>query len=222
MAPDFAEMRRRRVVLADDGAGMPVERMADLRYRDGDQPLLLDVYRPSSAQAAVPAVVFVHGDSSQDPEALRDAKDWGQYVSWGELTASRGLAAVTFTHRSAHGGRRMTDVRDDIDAALRYVRVQHDRLGIDASRIALVGVSFGVPYAVSRAFGSTAYVKCAVALYGPLDLRGALFAAADDVLAEFSPLEQLRSGRDVPPLLIVKAGKDEHHLRDPSSRTAPF
>src|SRR3954454_9854778 len=73
----------------------------DIAYKTveaGD--LKMDVYYPANFQDArlLPAVLFVHGDGPD--EMLKDAKDWGQYISWGQLIAASGLIVVTFNHRS--------------------------------------------------------------------------------------------------------------------------
>jgi hypothetical protein len=75
-----------------------------------------------------PSAVLIHGDLAE-PELVRDFKDWGQYRSWGELTASTGITAVTVNHRSAHRGTRMRDVTVDIEAALDYIDSVGEELG---------------------------------------------------------------------------------------------
>src|SRR2546421_5466561 len=63
----------------------------DITYKTVDgQELRLDVYYPEEydGDRRLPAVLFVHGDGP--PELLQDAKEWGQYVSWGQLVAGGG------------------------------------------------------------------------------------------------------------------------------------
>ncbi len=92
--------------------------------------LRLDVYRPRTATEPVPAVLFVHGRTSAE-----SPKDWGQYVGWGQLAAASGLAGVTFNHYGEPA---------DIVAAIRYVRANASRLGIDAKRLCVASFSAGV------------------------------------------------------------------------------
>jgi len=74
----------------------------------------MDVYRPGApSDKAVPAVILVHGDGP--PEWLKDIKDWGQYVSWGELLAASGFVAITFNHRSTEGWTRIADSASDVE-----------------------------------------------------------------------------------------------------------
>ena len=102
--------------------------------------------------------MFIHGDGP--PDVIRDIKDWGQYVSWGELLASTGIAAVTFNHRSSRGGTRMHDVASDIDAALDYVASNAEEWNLDASRLGLWSCSMGVPFALRAAFDRSSSPAC--------------------------------------------------------------
>jgi acetyl esterase/lipase len=199
-----------RVLYTAPHAG-PFSLVRDLVYRvGGDGELSLDLYRPTEVTAPLPIVVFVHGDGPA--EIIRDIKDWGQYVSWGELTASTGFAAVTFNHRSSQRRTRMHDVASDIDAALEYVTSRAEEWGLDASRMGLWSCSMGVPFATRAAFEHSSSLRCLVALYGPMDLtRDSRTdeSVAEEALQEFSALHHLRSGRDLPPLLLARAGRDD-------------
>ncbi len=152
----------------------------NLVYKPG---LRMDVYRPRNATGRLPAVLFVHGTTS-----TASPKDWGQYVGWGQLAAASGLAGVTFNHQE--------DVAD-IAAAIRYVRANGARLGIDGRRLCVAGYSAGVHPAVLTALdGSVGRLRCAVAYYGYLDAE----------LPQVSPAAHLR-GSSLP-VLVAKAGKD--------------
>jgi acetyl esterase/lipase len=152
----------------------------NLVYRSG---LKLDVYRPRNASGRLPAVLFAHGRTGET-----SPKDWGQYVGWGQLAAASGLAGVTFNHH---------DNSADVAAAIRYVRANGPRLGIDGSRICVAGFSAGVHAALLTALRETAgKLRCAVAYYGPLDVE----------LEQLSPRAYLRAGSS--PVLVAKAGRD--------------
>lgn len=191
-----------------------IERTRDLVYRAADPAAKFDVYRPVDAQQPA-VVVFVHGDTA-DPQRLKDVKDWGQFISWGELCAASGLAAITFNHRSSHRRTRMRDVTDDIEAMLDHVATSGESLGLDASRVGLFSISMGVPNGICVAFVRQPRLRCAVAFYGPLDLskleeEG---APARNSLKEFSPLHQLKSGHELPPLFVARAGRDHPALNE--------
>lgn len=153
----------------------------------------LDVYRPRAADIALPAVLFVHGSS-------RDAspKDGGLFVGWGQLAAASGVAGVTFNHNG---------VQEDIEGAIRYVRRNGGRLGIDGDRLCLASFSAGVTPAMLVALKSTAgELRCAVGYYGFLD---AYYAQA-------SPRAQLTATSL--PILIAKAGIDAQGLNSSIDR----
>lgn len=203
-------MREERIVCTAP-ASETFSRVGDVAYRliDGDA-LKLDVYRPARAPAPLPTVVLIHGDGS--PDVIRDIKDWGQYISWGELLASTGIAAVTFNHRSSHRGTRPYDVASDIDAALNYIASNSEEWNLDPSRLGLWACSLGVPFAMRVAFNGSPSLRCLAALYGPMEVMPSpdvTESDAEDTRREFSPLHRLRSGSELPPLLIARAGRDQ-------------
>ena len=152
----------------------------NLVYKPG---LRMDVYRPRNATRPLPAVLFVHGSTGAD-----SPKDWGQYVGWGQLAAASGLAGVTFNH--------LEDL-SDISAAIRFVRKNGARLGIDGTRLCVAGYSSGAHPALLTALdGSVGRLRCAVAYYG--------FLTAG--LPQLSPTTYLRATSI--PVLVTKAGHD--------------
>jgi len=153
----------------------------------------MDVYRPRAADGALPAVLFVHGSA-------RDAspKDGGLFVGWGQLAAASGVAGVTFNHNG---------LQEDIERAIRYVRRNGPRLGIDGDRLCLASYSAGVTPAILVALKQSAgKLRCAVAYYGFLD---AYYEQA-------SPRAQLTATSL--PILVAKAGIDAQGLNSSIDR----
>jgi len=143
----------------------------------------MDVYRPRAAGGTLPAVLFVHGTSRDE-----SPKDGGLFVGWGQLAAATGVAGVTFNHNG---------VQEDTERAIRYIRRNGPRLGIDGDRLCLASFSAGVTPAMLVALkGSAGKLRCAVAYYGPLDAY----------YEQSSPLAQLK--RTSLPVLVAKAGRD--------------
>jgi acetyl esterase/lipase len=222
--PDMQEMLAKRVVYTLPGMEQ-AQVQRDLTYKTvGDLALKLDVYQPSTVPAGTlrPAVVLIHGDA--DPAMLRDAKEWGQYVSYGQLLAVLGLVAVTFNHRSTVGLTQMADVAGDIDDLLTYVRGHAAEWQIDPDQLGLWVFSAGVPYGMRAAIlDHQRSVRCCAAYYGPLDLRPLRAhvpaVVTEEALREFSPLYHLEQATEpLPPLLVVRCGGDRPWLNESIAR----
>jgi dienelactone hydrolase len=202
-------------------AGMDdVDVRTDLAYKTtGDNELLFDVYRPASG-GRPPVVVFVHGDGP--PEVLADAKEWGQYTSWGRLVAASGLAGVTFNHRSTLGATELHAAAADVDDLVSEVRKRSDELGLDPDRICIWTCSAGGPIGMRTALAGHGFVRCAVCFYAMLDLRHLRDqipdTVSDDVLEDFSPICHLREGAEAPPMLVARAGRDRPAFNDAIDR----
>jgi len=158
----------------------------------GGRELAMDLYRPAGREegARLPAVLLVHGEAP--PELLRGVLGWGQYQGWGRLLAGEGLAGVAFEH-SAVAEAGFEAVVDQVGAALAAVRDRAGQLGLDPGRLAVAGFSAGVPLSGAvLAAGRVDGVRCAALCYGPP--------------GDLEPRPEL------PPLLVVRAGKDDPDL----------
>jgi dipeptidyl aminopeptidase/acylaminoacyl peptidase len=184
----------------------------DLTYKTvGSVELKLDVYYPPDFQEGSqrPAVIFIHGEGP--PDILKNAKNWGQYVSWGQLAAASGLVAATFNHRSSEWFTRLYEVASDVDDLLNYVRQNAASLNIDSNQIGIWVCSGGTPVGLRAAMRESAtFVRCIVVYYGRTNLeimREKISPEAnDETLREFSP--ELHLGGNTAPLLLVRAGQD--------------
>ena len=189
---------------------------------DGD-PLRLDVYEPAGkADAPRPAVVVLHG-------GLWTSGDKGRY---GLGLQNRWLAAcgyVVFDVQYRLGSVWPAPLAD-VKCALRWVRANAERYGVDTARIALLGqAGAGGHLALLAAYtagdGSlpvSCYqdeagvgVRAVVAVGAPADLRlwpaepggavarllGGLPQEALDAYAQASPVTHVRAG--LPPTLLV-------------------
>jgi acetyl esterase/lipase len=153
----------------------------------GGRALAMDVYLPTrrAPGTRVPAVLLVDGEA--DPNLLRGVREWGQYTGWGRLLAGEGMAGVAFEHRAiAEAG--FEAVVAEVDDALVAVRERASDLGIDQERVGLAAFSAGVPLTAAALAGAARQVRCAVLCYGPLD--------------------DLELDPALPPLLVVRAGRD--------------
>ena len=193
----------------------------DIVYKSVDSgDLLMDVYYPEDyeGETRLPAVIFVHGDAS--PEFLKDVKNWGQYVSWGQLAAASGLIGITFNHRSSEMLAKLYDVAKDVDDLITYVRKNSKSLGIDANALCIWTCSGGSPFGLRSALRENAsYVRCIISYYGVADLKvyydadASLPHISDEVLNEFSAPHRLSNRTNsLPPMLLVRAGLDAPEL----------
>jgi acetyl esterase/lipase len=177
--------------------------------------LTMDIYYPPDAkrEARLPAVVFVAGfpDAGFEARVGCRFKEMGSSISWGRLTASTGLVAITYTNR---------EPATDIHALLEYVRENAAALRIDETRLGVWASSGNVPLALSLLMREgSAYLKCAVLCYGyMLDPEGATGVAEAARMFGFANPCAWRSVDDLPPdlpLFIARAGQDQMpHLNE--------
>jgi acetyl esterase/lipase len=169
-----------------------VELRPDLVYTHADgRALAMDAYLPAGRApgARVPAVLLVHGEA--DPALLRGVRGWGQYSGWGRLLAGQGMAGVAFEHRAILDAG-FEAVVAEVEAALAAVGERAGDLGVDSERVGVAAFSAGVVLTAAVLPGAAGRVRCAALCYGPLS-----GLAPDPAL---------------PPLLVVRAGRDDPEL----------
>ena len=228
------DFRSKRIVYAIPAMEEAVV-LKDITYKIvGDRELKLDVYYPPDyeGEARLPAVLFVHGDGPSD--FLKDAKDWGCYVSWGQLVAASGFVAVTFNHRSSEALTRLYEAAGDVDDLISYIREHAGTLGIDPDVLGIWTCSAGSPMGFRSALrNAPSYVRFVISYYGIADLKvyyqepvgseaepghanepeQALPTFPNEVFEEFSASAYLhkRVGRTTP-MFIVRSGLDTPEL----------
>jgi len=180
----------------------------DETYRTVDgRALTMDIYYPSSSpqRGGWPAVIFVTGFPDAGARRMfgRKFKEMGSYVSWAQLVAASGMAAITYDNDAPAA---------DVHAVLEYVCHHAADLQIDAGRLGVWACSGNVPNALSVLMQAPVAVKCAVFCYGYLlDFDGSSRVA--DAARQFGFLTPCAGRRvsDLPPavpLLIARAGRD--------------
>jgi acetyl esterase/lipase len=199
--PWVAEVARARIVYAVPGMAQQTARQDLVYKRAGSDVLQLDLWAPKQA-GVHPAIVFIHGGPV--PGDLRtQPKDWGVYVSYGQLAAASGFVGVTFNHR-LYGPDRIADAHSDVRDLVGHLRANAARYRIDPDRICLWAFSGGGSL-VSAAFGDQLPgVRCLVSFYGVLDREP----------PELSPVKLVAAGKRVPPMLIARAGKDDPAINE--------
>ncbi|MBL7498362.1 alpha/beta hydrolase [Frankia sp. CNm7] len=159
---------------ANDPAGM--RRDLDLAYGTGSSARRLDLYRPASTPAGgLPLVVVIHGGAFQ----YGDKRDMAVHV---RALVARGYAVASLNYRMAPAATFPAAVVD-VKGAVRWLRANADRYGLDPDRFAALGESAGAYLATmlgvsaDRSFpedaelGNTdvpSAVRAVVHLYGPV------------------------------------------------------
>jgi acetyl esterase/lipase len=227
MAPiDPAELARMRVAYEVPGMD-EVEVRRDLVYSEAEGTrMTMDVYLPPArrqAEGRAPAVLLIHG-GPVPPAAYSKVKNMGVFVSYGELLAASGLAAVAFNHLH-HGWHDLAESAGHVAAVVAWLRAEADALRIDPDRLCLWAFSGGGPQLAPALAAPDPGVRCLVGYYPLLDLRP-LAARLPEVPAEtlerFSPAACLAPPeappagptRARPPMLLARAGKDQPFMNE--------
>ncbi|MBK8229101.1 MAG: alpha/beta hydrolase [Candidatus Eisenbacteria bacterium] len=146
--------------------GREVEKIdsTELCYREiAGERLCLDYY-PAQGEHPAPLVVVVHG-GSWSGGSNRD------FVPFDRALAAEGYAVADLIYRLAPRWR-YPAASDDLRAALDYLSAHADSLGIDATRIALLGRSAGAQIAMDVAYRRPdPRVRGVISFYGPTDLH---------------------------------------------------
>ena len=165
----------------------------NIEYSNPDgQHLQLNMARPKNAKGPLPCVVCIHGGGFR--AGKRDS-----YDGLIQNLARNGFAAVTVSYRLAPKYQFPAAVHDT-KAAVRWVRANAAKYGIDPDRIGVTGGSagghlaqfLGVTQGVAEFEGDggnpnvSSHVKCVVNVYGPSDFTKSYGKSVD--AAEVLPL----------------------------------
>jgi len=199
-----------------------IERRSLVYATSGGESLEMDLYRTANLSVPVPAVVVIHGGSWQ-------SGDRGQLADLNHYLASRGYVVAAISYRFAPRWP-FPSAKDDVQAALAYLKTHASELGLDPTRMVLLGRSAGGQLALLAAYtaGDSA-IRGAIAFYAPADLRysyehpgnplvldsrgvltaylGGRLEERPEVYDAASPLNFV--GADAPPTLLIHGGRDE-------------
>ncbi|MFI0235991.1 alpha/beta hydrolase fold domain-containing protein [Streptomyces sp. NPDC016845] len=212
---------------AERGAGTRVLRGVPYGVVEGGRPLELDLWLPAAqARRPVPLVLFLHGGAwrrgRRDDMGVR-TRAWepGPF----ERIAAAGLAVACVDYRLS-GEALFPAQLDDVRAALRWLGLRADELGIDSERVVVWGESAGGHLASLLALTHPEPpLAGAVVWYGPSDLEtprppfdpadpssmealllGAAPSTVPERAAAASPVRRAHAG--APPFLIVHGEAD--------------
>lgn len=160
----------------------------------------------------MPAVIFVHGGYLPDSIS---GKDTGVFQSYGKFVTEAGLAGIVFSH-GLTGPDAFQRSRREVEAAVRYVRDNASRLGIDRRRLCLAHYSAGGAFLAPFLADRPEWLQCVV-LYYPLLHPGLMEKLAGGTVADsqrvgLDPFPHVRPWEEAPALFIAEAGKDKAAL----------
>jgi acetyl esterase/lipase len=157
-----------------------------LHFSEG---LALDFYAPALRAARLaPCVIVVHGGGWDSGERT-------QFASFNHALAARGFAVAAIDYRLAPAFTWPAQ-RDDLLAAIAFLKTHAAELGLDPARLVLFGRSAGgqIAEAVAYSSGDPA-IRGAIAFYAPADLEFAwTYAREDDVLKSPGLMHQFLGG----------------------------
>ena len=182
--PWIKEFAHKRIVYSVPGmARVKVTKNLVYKRVQGEE-LKMDVYSPpgTTRRARRPAVVFVHG-GRVPPNLLTTPKEWGAYVSFGQLVAASGFVGVTFNHRF-YTWNSLPDSQSDVMDLIAHIRANAESLGINKDRIIVWTVSAGSLFLSHILRDAPPYVRSIVAYYPQLDLQDQRKAAPASVTDE--------------------------------------
>jgi acetyl esterase/lipase len=193
----------------------------------GDVALKLDLYSPKQRAGAAPAVIFIHGGAWRG--GSRE-----MYHYYCTKFAEHGYVAATISYRLT-GVAPFPAAVEDAKCAVRWLRANAEKYGVDPDRIGVAGGSAGghlsmmVGYAADTPelegaggnLQTSSRVQAIVNLYGPTDLT-TQFARSKSVVMDFlgdktfdeapdvyrlaSPITHVT--KDDPPTLILHGSID--------------
>ncbi len=128
------------------------------------EKLTLDVFRPGYLHGPLPGILVIHGGSWQGGSS-RD------FVALNGYLAARDYLVFSINYRLAPQWK-FPAGRDDVLSAIAYVKVYAKELGLDPSRLALLGRSAGGQLALLAAYtANEPSIRGVISVYGPSDLR---------------------------------------------------
>ncbi len=154
-----------RLWLAPAIGKVPV--LTDVFARPGGQELKLDYYAPpfrKDTNRRPGCLVVIHGGGWT-------RGDNTQLTEWNHRWAARGWAVAALNYRLAPA-HPWPAQRDDVLAALAWLKANADRLDLDPARLVLLGRSAGGQIATAVTYGARdPSIRGVIALYAPHDMR---------------------------------------------------
>lgn len=195
--------------------------------KGGDVALKLDLYSPKNREKALPGVIFIHGGAWRG--GSRE-----MYHYYCTKFAEHGYVAATISYRLS-GVAKFPAAVEDAKCAVRWLRANAEKYGVDPDRIGVAGGSAGGHLSMMVGYApdmpdlegkggnadTSSRVQAVVNLYGPTDLTtdfartkgvvidfldGKTFDDAPELYRLASPITHVTE--DDPPTLILHGSID--------------
>ncbi|MDY4967687.1 MAG: alpha/beta hydrolase-fold protein [Prevotella sp.] len=170
------------------------KRWSDIDYvGDGQTGHKLDIYTPDDGQPTHKVVVLIYGSAWFSNNSKTDA-----FKAYGQQLLDAGFAVVSINHRASTEARFPAQIQD-VKAAIRYVRGNGPKYGLDTSFIGITGYSSGGH--LSSLAGTTNGVKTRRFGKVKVDIEGNLgqhtkeSSRVDAVVDWFGPIDMSRMER---------------------------
>ncbi len=210
------------VIMMVTSCGMPrVTKERNITYGEvGGEKLLLDAFYPQPKKPALrPAVIWVHGGGWS--AGNKDA-----FAKGARALAQQGYVCFSINYRLVSNGRNCWPAQlDDVQRAVRWVRANAERFGIDPKRIGAIGHSAGGHLVTCLGTRETrdnsdaalapysSRVACVVDMSGPVDLVNQENPSVNQVV--YNLLGGTTAGRP-------EAARDASPLYYVDAKSAPF
>lgn len=174
----------------------PVTVQAVVYARPDGRDLQLDFYAPPFRKDTTrlpPCLVVIHGGGWENGDNT-------QLTVWNHRWATLGWAVAALNYRLAPA-HPWPAQRDDVLAAVAWLKANAGRLGIDSTRFVILGRSAGGQIASAAAYGAhDPAIRGLIALYAPHDMQFAWgVSREDDALNSVRLMRQLFGGPpDIP------------------------
>ena len=153
------------------------------------------------APAKRPLIVFLQGSAWTSPDLNYEIPQLSRY-------AQKGYAVATLTHRSSSQGHPFPAYLQDTKTAIRFLRANAERFGIDSERVAMFGTSSGgntallvgltgddPRYRTEEHAGFSDAVKTVIACFAPCDIS-AMVMEQYQMMAQHPAFEGLIGNMD--------------------------
>jgi acetyl esterase/lipase len=203
-------------------ARKPVAREQALHFTTADGSSLPLQFYSDGVGGAQPCILIVHGGGW-------NTGDEKQFPEWSRMLAMRGYRVASIGYRLAPQYR-WPAPKEDVAAALVYLKAQAATLGIDPARFVILGRSAGGQIALDAAYTlRDPTIRGCIASYAPTDMNFAYATASEGGILrsrqlirnlmggppesapalyhDASPLDFVGAG--TPPTLLIQGGRDE-------------